>query len=107
MAPADPTKNPAPTSTELRADLEAQALLFDQAPALVVLLSDPEHPRIERMNRLVIQLWQGRNQAGRTLEELGTDPAFIATIREVFRTGVPHRDAELTLALDWDGDGIA
>ena len=90
-----------------RAELDAQALLFDQAPALMVLLSDPEHPRIERMNGLVLKLWQGRDQSGRTLEELGTDPAFVETIRRVFRTGEAHSDAELTLALDWDGDGVA
>ncbi|MDJ0364484.1 PAS domain-containing protein [Hymenobacter sp. H14-R3] len=72
--------------------------LFEQAPAAICLLREPDH-RIEYLNPAYQALFAGRQLQGRTVAEVQPDAReFLACLNAVYATGTPYHGPEELLA---------
>ncbi len=98
---------------EARAAVEVERerlhTIFQQAPALIALLSGPTH--VFTFANPIYERVSGRSSAalvGRPLREAlpeVSDQGFIALLDEVYRTGAPFIGTEMPVRLDRHGDG--
>ena len=71
--------------------------VFEQTPALIVLLRGPEH-RIDYFNATYQQVFAGRAQRGRRLAEVAPEAepqGFVALLDRVYETGETHFGVEM------------
>jgi PAS domain S-box-containing protein len=93
-----------------RRDAEAKHELFMQAPAIIAVLSGPEH-RFELVNPLYLQM-TGRRDASQLLGKTVRDArpevveqGYLEALDRVYRTGEPFVANESLITLDRRGDG--
>ena len=76
--------------------------IFEQTPAMIVLLRGPEH-RIDFYNAAYQQLFPGRELRGRPVAEMAPETAsqgFVALLDDVYNTGTTHFGTELPLVVE-------
>ena len=87
------------------AQREAFIQVFEQTPAVVVLLRGPKH-RIDYYNAAYQQLFMGRAQRGRSMAEMAPETerqGFVALLDRVYETGETHFGVEVPLVMAQPG----